>query len=85
MAYSYRLNTSYHPRYRFGDDIRGVDGRALVLVGEDDEALDPDALRALFSREAPNAEFEVMPQIDHFGVFSNPRALETISRWIRGV
>jgi hypothetical protein len=47
LTYSYRLNVWYHPRVRYDDDLRALDGNALVLVGADDEAIDAEALRLL--------------------------------------
>jgi len=83
LSYSYRLNSSYHPRYRYANDLRALDGKALLVVGENDEAVDASALRALFSDSAPRAEVAVLPGINHFGVFSEAAALEKIAAWLR--
>jgi len=83
LSYSYRLNISYHPRYRYADDIRALDDKALVLVGADDEAVDPDALRALFASSAPRSQVAVMPHINHFGIFTDNMALQKITEWLR--
>jgi pimeloyl-ACP methyl ester carboxylesterase len=85
LSYSYRLNASYHPRYRYADDVRAVGDKALVLVGADDEAVDPDALRALFASNAPHAQVVVLPRINHFGIFTDPVALQKISEWLRSL
>ena len=45
LAYSYRLNTSYHPRYNYQRDIAATGKDALVLVGENDEANNAAAYR----------------------------------------
>jgi non-heme chloroperoxidase len=83
LSYSYRLNVSYHPRYRFVEDLRALDDKAFVLVGADDEAVDSDALRALFNSNAPHAQITVLPHINHFGIFTDAKALETILSWLR--
>lgn len=82
LAYSYRLNASYHPRYDYAGDIRAAqDKPLLVLIGAEDEAVDPDGLRSLFS-EDPETKFEVLPETGHFAVFSDPKALDRIADWL---
>ena len=72
LSYSYRLNVSYHPRYRYQDDIRSLGGPTLVMIGANDEAIDPEALRGLFAASAPNAQMTVVPGLNHFGIFNTP-------------
>jgi alpha-beta hydrolase superfamily lysophospholipase len=84
LAYSYRLNVSYHPRFKYTDDLRALDGKALVLVGAGDEAIDAEALRLLFAASAPRARVTVLPGINHFGIFSASTALEQTTAWLNG-
>ncbi len=82
LSYSHRLNASYHTRYKYADDIKGLNGKAFVLVGADDEAIDPNALRDLISAHAPQTRFSILPGINHFGVFNDPAAIEAIADWL---
>jgi pimeloyl-ACP methyl ester carboxylesterase len=84
LAYSYRLNASYHPRYRYAQDVRALDGKALVLVGADDEAVDAEALRVLFAANAPRSRVAILPKINHFGIFFDALALRAVIDWLRG-
>jgi non-heme chloroperoxidase len=84
LAYTYRLNASYHPRFKYADDLRALDGNALVLVGADDEAIDAEALCLLFATSAPRARVTVLPGINHFGIFSASAALEQMTAWLNG-
>ncbi len=84
LSYSYRLNVSYHPRSRYQNDIRAL-GPTLVLVGADDEANDAEKLRAVFAADAPQAEVKIFPGISHFGIFSDPAALDVAAGWLRGL
>jgi non-heme chloroperoxidase len=84
LAYSHRLNTSYHPRFKYADDVRALGAKALVLVGADDEAVDAEALRAVFAASAPRAPVTVLPGVNHFAIFSAPAALEQMAAWLRG-
>ena len=55
LTYSYRLAASYRPRVKYDRDLRALDGKALVLVGADDEAIDAEALRLLFAASGSRA------------------------------
>jgi alpha-beta hydrolase superfamily lysophospholipase len=82
LAYSHRLNASYHPRPRYAPDLEALPERTLVLVGAEDETLDEPALAALFDAHAPAARVAILPSVDHFGVFQDPAALEAARRWL---
>jgi alpha-beta hydrolase superfamily lysophospholipase len=83
LAYSYRLNTSYHPRYEYASDIEALGDRVLLLIGDDDEANDAAAYEPLFRESGATAEIVRLPGVDHFGVFTDPRALDVALDWIR--
>jgi alpha-beta hydrolase superfamily lysophospholipase len=84
LAYSFRLNASYHPRADHARDLRALRGRPLlVLVGADDEAVDGEALRELFADVSDAVE--VLPGVDHFGVYRDPAVLERIERWLQAL
>lgn len=85
LTYSYRLNASYHPRYNYDADIRALGSQAMVLVGAKDQAVDADALAKLISADAPKAVMEIMPGIDHFGIFYQPASLAKITGWMRSL
>ena len=85
LSYSHRLNASYHPRYRYLADVRALDDKALVLVGADDEAIDAEALRGLFTATPPRSRAAILPKINHFGIFSDALALQTVIDWLRGL
>ena len=83
LSYSYRLNVSYHPRYNYQADVTALGARALVLVGANDQAIDPEALRAVIAAGAPQVETKILPDISHFGIFSDTAALEAVAAWMR--
>jgi pimeloyl-ACP methyl ester carboxylesterase len=82
LSYSYRLNASYHPRVNYDADIRALPPQTLVLVGANDESIDPDALRVLITADAPAAQMKILLGINHFGVFSEPAALNVAADWL---
>jgi non-heme chloroperoxidase len=79
LSYSYRLNASYHPRYAYQADVAALGDRVLLLVGEDDEANDASAYAALFAESPSQARIEILPGVDHFGVFTEAAALERLA------
>jgi non-heme chloroperoxidase len=85
LSYSYRLNVSYHPRYKYQNDIGALGEQTLVLVGANDQAIDPEALRAEFVKNAPRAKVAVLPDVNHFGIFSDRAALAMIADWLRAL
>ena len=78
LSYSYRLNTSYHPRFDYSADIRAMGDNVWVLVGENDEAVDGVALKTLMAEGAPTATIAILPDVNHFGIFSQPSSLTVI-------
>jgi non-heme chloroperoxidase len=85
LSYSYRLNVSYHPRYKYQNDIGALGDKALVLIGANDQAIDPEALRAEFAKGDPAAQFAIMPDVNHFGIFSDKAALARITDWLKAL
>lgn len=85
LSYSYRLNASYHPRPKYDADLRALPQQTFVLVGAEDQAVDPEALRTLFAADTPRAKVTVLPGVNHFGIFSDPAALDAAAAWIRGL
>lgn len=83
LSYSYRLNASYHPRYNYKTDIQGLGDRALVMVGDQDEAVDPAGLQSVIANGAPGSETKILPGINHFGIFTDPRALAELVAWLK--
>jgi non-heme chloroperoxidase len=85
LSYSFRLNASYHPRPNYDADIRALPPQTLVLIGGDDEANDPEALRTLIGTDAPAAQMKILPGISHFGIFSDPAPLDLAASWLRAL
>jgi alpha-beta hydrolase superfamily lysophospholipase len=85
LSYSYRLNASYHPRYRYQADLAALGERTLVLIGANDQAIDPDLLRGEFAKSDAAAQFAVVPDVNHFGIFSNKAVLARIGEWLKAL
>lgn len=85
LTYSYRLNMSYHPRNNYQADLAALGDNTLVLIGANDQAIDPAALREEFAKNAPRAQFVEVPNVNHFGIFSDDAPLATIVAWLQAL
>ena len=61
LAYTYRLNASYHPRHPYQGDVGALRAPVLLLIGEDDEANDAGAYEALLADDCPHGQLNVLP------------------------
>ena len=82
LAYSWRLNVSFHPRNDYQSDIQAMSANALILVGDKDEAVDGAALLALLKDAGYQGSAEVLAQTTHFGIFHAPEALQRVADYV---
>ncbi|WP_167760188.1 alpha/beta hydrolase [Paraburkholderia pallida] len=82
LAYSHRLSISYQPRTRYAADVRKLADKGAVLIGEHDEAVDAQRLRALFERDSPTTTFTVLPDTNHFEIFTRAAVHERLAQWL---
>lgn len=85
LAYSWRLNLSYHPRNDHAADVAAMPSRSLILVGDKDEAVDGSALLDLLKAAGYRGNAEVIGQTTHFGIFHNDETLKRMTDFIAGV
>ena len=57
----------------------------MVLVGENDQAIDGEKLRAVFAADAPRAEVAVVPGISHLGISTDKSTLEKMAAWLKAL
>ena len=82
LAYSYRLNTSYPPGRDYHADLRALGPDSLLVVGEQDQANDADALARVLPASGSSARMLRIRGVDHLGVCSDPTALGPIVNWL---
>ena len=46
--------------------------------GENDEAVDGVALKTLIAEDSPTATIAILPEVNHFGIFSQPSSLAVV-------
>lgn len=85
LAYSWRLNSSYHPRNDYASDVRAMPANALILVGDKDEAVDSVALLDLLKAAGYRGGAEVLAQTTHFGIFHDAAALKRTVDYVASI
>ena len=82
LSYSYRLNVSYHPRYRYQNDIRALGAPTLSWWEPTTRRMIPKS-GCRFSREL--RALDKIMRHSHFGIFSDPATLDVAVGWLRGL
>jgi non-heme chloroperoxidase len=85
LAYSWRLNRSYHSRDDYQSDMAAMPANALILVGDNDEAVDGAALLALLQDAGYRGGTEILAQTTHFGIFHSPEALKRVADYVASI
>lgn len=80
LDYSFRLNTSYHPRYPYQNDVRALGNKFLVLIGSEDEANDPTKYPEVM--QTSDKSFQVIEGIKHLNIVNDPTAMEAALGWV---
>ena len=81
-AYSYRLNTSYHPRPEPGADIARLP-ETLLIAGADDEAFVAERYEPTMEIFTSLGTYHVLPDLQHMDVVDSPRTAGLIVEWLR--
>jgi alpha-beta hydrolase superfamily lysophospholipase len=81
-AYSYRLNTSYHPRPELGADISSLP-ETLLIAGADDEAFVADQYEPTMENFTSLGTYHVLPDLQHMDVVDAHSTAALIVDWLR--
>jgi len=82
LAYTFNLNTSYHPRLPNGykNDIIGLKNRYILVVGEEDELMNPQAYQEILNKEC----IEIISGEKHLTLTENSMVMKRVADWIQG-
>lgn len=81
LSYSFNLNSSYHPRHPYQNDIRALGKKFIVLIGSDDEANDPTKFPEVM--KTSHQSLQVFEGIKHLDIVSNQRVLQAALHWVK--
>jgi non-heme chloroperoxidase len=82
LSYSYRLNASYHPRNNYMADVRRLTDNAMIFIGEKDEAIDAQRLKALLDRKSPATPITILADVNHFEIFTSGAVHGVLIDWL---
>ncbi|GAA5125735.1 alpha/beta hydrolase [Alloalcanivorax gelatiniphagus] len=82
LAYSYRLQTSMHPRDDYGADLAALTTPTLVLAGSADSSFNSDAYAPLFHEHTDQAEVKVLDGVGHLEIIKRPETRQAIQAWL---
>lgn len=80
-SYSYRLNTSYHPRPELGADVANLPD-TLLIAGADDEAFLADQYRPTMEPFTELGTYHVLPGLQHMDVVDASQTAQLIIDWL---
>jgi pimeloyl-ACP methyl ester carboxylesterase len=80
-AYSYRLNTSFAPRFAYEEDIANLPP-FLVLVGDQDEAFVPEAFEPTMRAFTSNGQYSILKGTDHLGIIHSEETSDLITAFL---
>lgn len=82
LAYTFRMTMAYHPRPDVGSDLSAIAMPLLVMAGARDEAFIAERYEPTISPFA-RGTFRVLPELSHFGVVVDRRAIDVVAGWLR--
>lgn len=81
LSYTFNLNSSYHPRLPgYKNDIKGMNDRYILIVGEDDELMNAYAYQDILNKE----QIAIIKGEKHLTLTENQMVMKRIADWIRG-
>lgn len=81
LSYTFNLNSSYHPRQPYQNDIKALKNNFIVLVGSEDEANDP--LQFPIVMGTNSSEFiQVIKGVKHLDSVCNQMVMDETATWI---
>ena len=80
LAYTHALITSFSPS-DYERDLRNTTKKTLVVVGEDDEAMNASAYQKVLPQNA-SIELTILPRVHHMGIVTNEYIAGVIGGWL---
>lgn len=81
-AYSYRLNTSYHPRPDLGADVARLPD-VLLIAGAEDEAFVAELYQPTMETFKARGTYHIIPNVRHLDVVDALATSDLIKEWMQ--
>ncbi|MAT95535.1 MAG: alpha/beta hydrolase [Anaerolineaceae bacterium] len=82
MAYSYRLNTSFAPRSKYGRDLTAITQPFLLVAGLDDEAFIAGQYEPTISQFTDAGSYVLLLDTGHIDLLTAPELAPIIIHWL---
>lgn len=83
LAYTHALITSLSPS-DYEKDLKNTTKKTLVLIGENDEAMNASEYRKVLSQNS-SIELTILPRVNHMGIVINEHSTELIGAWLNRI
>lgn len=81
LSYTFNLNSSYHPRQPYQNDIKALKDKFIVFVGSEDEANDPFQFPIVMGTNASQF-IQIINGVKHLDIVCNQQIMEETATWI---
>jgi len=81
-AYSYRLNSSFAPRGKYGRDLTALTQPFLLVAGLDDEAFIAEQYEPTISEFSDAGSYALLPDTGHIDLLTTPELAPIITDWL---
>lgn len=81
-AYSYRLNTAYAPRSKYGRDLAAITQPLLVVAGTDDESFIAEQYEPTISAHTSIGTYSLLPDVGHIDLLTTPEIEPVLAEWL---
>ena len=84
-AYSYRLNTAYAPRSKYGRDLAAITQPLLVVAGTADESFIAEQYEPTISAQTNTGTYVLLPDVGHIDLLTTPEIESILVAWLEGI
>lgn len=79
LSYTFNLNTSYHPRIPYEDDIQALGDQYICFVGQEDELMEPIEYKNIMNED----NVKMITNEKHLSIVLNQDVMQAIVEWIK--
>lgn len=83
-SYSFRMNTSFAPRYDFKKDLAGLP-KFKILIGENDEIFEPEKFEPLLLSQHLNGTVRIINGLSHLDVIGDGSVHNEIEKYVASI
>lgn len=82
LFYSHALVTSFSP-IDYQKDLESTNKKTLIIIGEDDEAMNPKEYKKIIPSNSNHFKLNIMPNINHMNIIINQKTIDIIEKCLK--